>query len=114
MRAGKVASLFLMLILSGAATAASSAALSLNWFHQWNHASHPLVRLLVLWCIFVVVVSIFLLPLGIVCDRTLSKLRDHIDASAETGESRSPFVGLNWLTPVTSAFTRAIERFQQR
>lgn len=114
MRAGKVASLFLVLTLSVAATAASSAAFSLNWFHQWNHASHPAVRLLVLWCIFVVVVSIVMLPLGIVFDRTLSKLRDHIEANADPGESRSPFVGPSWLNPVTRAFTRAIERFQQR
>ncbi len=114
MRAGKVASLFLVLTLSVAATVASSAVFSLNWFHQWNHASHPVMRLLVLWCIFVVVVSVFLLPLGIVWDRTLSKLRDHLDESAEPGESRSPFVGPSWLSPVTSAFTRAIERFAQR
>lgn len=114
MRAGKVASLFLVLTLSVAATAASSAALSVNWFHQWSHASHPLVRSLVLWCIFVAVVSTVLLPLGIIFDRSLSKLRDHIAASADPGESRSPFIGPNWLSPVTSAFTRAIERFQQR
>ena len=87
MRAGKVASLFLVLILSVAATAASSAAFSLNWFHQGNLASHPVVRLLALWCIFVVVVSVVLLPLGIAFDRSLRKLRDHIQASGELGES---------------------------
>ena len=95
MRAGKVASLYLVLILSVAATAVSFAVLRLDWFQEWSHASQPVVRLLVLWCIFVVVVSGVLLPLGIVTDRSLGKLRNYIEANSDSRDPRSPFVGPN-------------------
>ncbi len=114
MRAGKVASLYLVLILSVAATAVSFAALRFDWFQEWSNASHPVVRLLVLWCIYVVVVSGVLLPLGIVTDRSLGKLRNYIEASSDSGDPRSPFVGPNWLRPVTGAFVGAIDRISQR
>jgi two-component system phosphate regulon sensor histidine kinase PhoR len=59
------------------------------------------------------VAALVFLPLGVIVDRSLARLRSFIESAAESAP-RTTYRGARWLRPVTRAFTNSIEQCHER
>ena len=118
MRAGKIASLVLVLIVTLVATGVRAFSF---WAFDLEQATAA-TRVLVFAAVIAGVALFVLFPIGIIVDRALSHLRQSIermshastpgaaprtDASASAAQSK-------WLKPLTRALVGAVDRFRQR
>ena len=105
MRAGKLASLGLVVIVTAVGTVLSLGGPMLPWM-----ASQPPV---VHWCIVAgglfLVCLVLLLPLGAALDRTVNRLMDYLEATGSPDGKATPFLGPKWVRPISGAFTMAVE-----
>jgi two-component system phosphate regulon sensor histidine kinase PhoR len=119
-RAGKIASLVLVLIVTAVATGVRAFSF---WVFELDQAS-PLTRGLVFASVVAAVSLLVLLPIGATLDRALSQLRhsienmSHSPASPGAPRQGGPAAGIiaqsKWMKPLTRALVGAVDRFRQR
>ncbi len=109
MRAGKIASLCLVLIVAAVGAVLSLLATSLPWLASM----HPVLRLCLTFLGLATVSAAILLPLGTTLDRTVARLRSYIEATG-TERRTATFWGPKWARPITRALIGAVEQFRQR
>ncbi len=113
MRAGRIASLCLVV-----AVAAVSAALSLLGVGRLVlPEAHPLLQ----WCVDFGAVAasaaLLVLPVGFALDRTAARLRSYLEARGapeEPAATAATLLGPRWARPVTGVFVDAVEEFRSR
>ena len=110
MRAGKIASLCLVLIVSAVGTALSFSASTVGWLA----AMPPMLRLCLLFGVLGLVCAALLLPVGAALDRTVTKLRSYIEATGAAEGRTATFYGPKWVGPISGALIGAVEQFRQR
>jgi two-component system phosphate regulon sensor histidine kinase PhoR len=109
MKAGKIASIILVLIVTAVATGAR-----MLMFSLWNlENSSPSVRLWTFAAVVACVTGCVLIPLGALLDHALANLGRYIEGAVKNDKAIS-MRGLRWFRPVTRAFTGAVDQFQQR
>ena len=116
MRAGKIASLCLILVLAMLATLATT--VRRLWFPpltQWIEARPPIGQILIVFAILCAAFALVIVPLGFAFDRSFARLRDSLASSTGAGKSGGVVCyGPRWLAPVTRAITGAIDRSIER
>lgn len=110
MNAGRTASLVLLVILAAAATAVSIGARSVPSVQT----AAPALQWLMIGAAVALVFAIILVPLGLALDRSIARLRTHIESTGATDEQPAALAGPKWLSPITRAITGAIDQFIQR
>ena len=110
MRAGKIASLGLVVVVAAVGSALSICASVIPWMVAMN----SVLRLALVFAVLGVVSAALLLPLGAALDRAASWLRDYLHASGADDVPVPGFTGPKWVTPITGAFISAVEQFRQR
>jgi two-component system, OmpR family, phosphate regulon sensor histidine kinase PhoR len=55
-----------------------------------------------------------LIPLGVLLDRSVSRVQHYIEGVATDEKHGGAYVGPQWLTPITHAFVGAVDQFHQR
>ncbi len=108
MRAGKFASLGLVLIVAAAGTALSHFADASGL----SSLSAP-ARIAVTFGLLAGACAALLLPLGAAIDRTVERLRSYLEASGST-DRQAAFYGPRWARPITGAFLGAVDQFRTR
>ena len=114
MKAGKFASLILILILAAMATILMAASLWQPRVHAWLHERPPLVQLVIIFGAFGLFCMLILFPAGMAFDRSMARLRDLIDSTGVEESKVAVYSGPRWLSPVTRAITGTVDRFVQR
>ncbi|UCD74989.1 MAG: PAS domain-containing protein [Phycisphaerales bacterium] len=112
MKAGKAASLVLIVALTVLAALASGLAESSGSF-PWARAHSTLWHSIFVASTVGLCFAIVLLPTGAALDRAIDKVRRFIE-EADASEKSPPYDGPRWLAPVTGAFTGAVDTFRQR
>ncbi len=110
MRAGKIASLGLVVVVAAVGSALSICASVIPWMVAMN----SVLRLALVFAVLGLVSAALLLPLGAALDRAASWLRDYLQASGADDGPVAGFTGPKWVTPITGAFISAVEQFRQR
>ncbi len=110
MKAGKIASLALVLIVAVVGTSLSFGA---SVFPALADQA-PALRVLLTFTGLAAVLVGLLLPLGMALDRTVTRLRSYIEATGAAEGKTTAFWGPRWVRPITSAFIGAVEQFRQR
>ena len=110
MRAGKSASLGLVLIVTTVGAAMTIGALTVPWLA----GLHPVFRVGLLTAALAIACTVMLLPMGIALDRSVIRLRDYLEATGSS-EGQPPAIGgPQWVRPISSAFVSAVDQFRQR
>jgi two-component system phosphate regulon sensor histidine kinase PhoR len=109
-RAGKTASLGLVLIVTAVGTALSICASAVPWMA----ALHPVIRLCLMFAVLGIICTALLLPLGIALDRSVIRLRSYLEATGSAGGKAPTFYGPKWVRPISGAFLSAVDQFRQR
>jgi two-component system phosphate regulon sensor histidine kinase PhoR len=108
-KAGRVASLGLVGVMTGFTALVCAIEATLPWGQSlsllWRVAAVAGVSLAVFTCI--------LLPFGLLLDRSIAGLRRYIE-NAACSEQTSTHAGPKWLEPITRALTGAVDQFRQR
>ena len=110
MRAGKITSLILVLIVTAVGTALSVSATAIPWLA----ALSPVLRTILSFTVIGLASTALLLPLGIAIDRNLTRLRSYIEATGSRDGQTATFAGPRWVRPITGAVIEAVEQFRQR
>lgn len=112
MKAGKIASLFLASVLGAVSAAICAFVLHVPELHASLHLNSPALESILLFVILFGTYALFLFPLGVSIDRSLSRLRQHLESTPEDriGE-KSLGEGPRWMRPVIGAFAAALDRF---
>ncbi len=109
MKAGKLASLGLVLTVTTVGTALSHSA-GLPWMADLS----PAFRLVLMAAVLGIVCTALLLPLGIALDRTVVRLQSYLKATGSSDAKLVTFYGPKWVRPITGAFISAVDNFRQR
>ncbi len=109
MRAGKIASLALVPVMAGIASAVYLASEGI----AGQGSTTPFWNLAITAGLAAVAFLVVLVPVGIQHDRSLAALKSFIE-SASADESVAPYVGPRWMHPITAAFTGEVDKFRQR
>jgi two-component system phosphate regulon sensor histidine kinase PhoR len=108
-KAGRVASLGLVVVMVGFAAGESAVQSTVPWLQSlaigWRIAGVAAIAALVFSCI--------LLPFGLLLDRSVADLRRYIEGAASTDQAPT-HAGPKWLEPITRALTGAVDQFRQR
>ncbi len=105
MRAGKFASLVLVLVVAAVGTAVSLLDSAIPWL-----SGLPAVGRLFLTFLSIGLVSAALLvPLGAALDKAVVRLRSYIEASGSAQGRTTIYAGPRWVRPITGAFVSALE-----
>ena len=110
MRAGKIASLSLVVIVTSVGTVLSLFASEVPWMAELE----PTPRLLLTFGVLGLVWTALLLPLGVALDRTVNRLQSYIETSGAPEAKTRTFYGPKWIRPITGAFISAVDQFRQR
>jgi two-component system phosphate regulon sensor histidine kinase PhoR len=112
--AGKVASLIVLLMLTGMAVLVWAGAEWIPALQQMPQAPRAAVCIGVLTLLFAGI----LVPVGATLDRWTVTLRGYMEGAASTadgpGGNRGAYHGPKWLRPVLRSFTGAVDQFRQR
>jgi len=109
-RAGKVASLGLVVIVTTMATALMYGAARIPWLASLD----PLARLAIFFGALGLVITALLLPLGHSLDRAAARLRSYLEASGTAEGQPAAFYTPKWARPIGGAFVSAMEQFRRR
>ena len=90
MKAGKIASLCLVLVLTIVAGLVCSAAIAGGWLD----ALSPTARLSLIFGVLGLSIAAILMPFGIILDRSLEKIRRAIQVCAESDEQSLTIAGV--------------------
>ena len=112
MKAGKIASLILVVGMTVLAAIASGVAESLESF-PWARAYGSLWQVIFVASTVGLCFVFVLFPTGRALDRAIEEVRRFIE-DAGTNDQPAPYSGPKWLNHVTGAFTVAIDQFRQR
>ncbi|MHC4081434.1 MAG: sensor histidine kinase [Planctomycetota bacterium] len=110
MRAGKTASLGLVLIVTTVGTALSIGASAVPSLA----ALHPVTRAGLTVAVLGIICTALLLPIGIAVDRSVTRLRSYLEASGSPGGQAPAFYSPRWVRPISGAFLSAVDQFRQR
>lgn len=108
MKAGKIASMLLVLMITAVATAGRLLAFSYFGLDSSTESTR-------LWAFIIdvgAVTAIVLIPLGIIIDRSMDNLGRFIEGSTTPATNSSR--GMRLFRPITRAFTGAVDQFQKR
>ncbi len=109
MRAGKIASLGLVLVVTTVGTVLSSGT-GMPWMAGLSSTAQTLVTAAVL----AAACTALLFPLGIALDRTVARLQNYLEATGSPDGQPATFYGPKWVRPITGAFISAVDQFRQR
>jgi len=109
LKAGKIFSLCIVVVVAGLAAAACAVAESLLPAGESGLSSHTLI---VSGAVALSIAAV-VIPLGVLLDRSVSHLRGYIE-STSSNDQMAEYNGPKWLSPVIHALTGAIDRFRQR
>jgi two-component system phosphate regulon sensor histidine kinase PhoR len=109
-RAGRTASLGLVLIVTAVGTALSICASTVPWMA----ALHPALRLCLMFAVLGIICTALLLPIGIALDRSVTRLRSYLEATGSAEGQAPAFYGPKWVRPMSGAFLSAVDQFRQR
>ncbi len=98
------------MVVTAVGTALSFGASEVAWL---AHLS-PAARMALMFGALAVACTTLLLPLGVVVDRIVGRLRDYLEASGTTEAQPPAFYGPKWVKPITGAFLGAVDQFRQR
>ena len=73
-----------------------------------------MLRLCLLFGVLGLVCAALLLPVGAALDRTVTKLRSHIEATGAAEGRTATFYGPKWVGPISGALIGAVEQIRQR
>jgi two-component system phosphate regulon sensor histidine kinase PhoR len=108
-KAGKIATMILVLMLTAMAGAVS-------WFaaeNAWIQNLHPVGRWSAVFGLIAISLTLVLVPLGMALDRTIEALQQSMLALAQGQESTS-ISGPRWLRPLTRSCLATAETFRTR
>lgn len=109
MKAGKIASLGLVLVVTAVGTVLSHGA-----GMPWMTGVSPAMRIVLTAAALAMACAVLLFPLGIVLDRTAARLQNYLEATGSPDGQPATFYGPKWMRPITSAFVGAVDQFRQR
>ena len=109
MKAGKIVSVCIILAMAGLAAAACIIVESLLSVRGLGPIGHALI----VSAVVALSLSVMLIPLSILLDRSVSTLRQYIE-TASSSERTAQYGGPKWLRPITHAFTGAVDQFRQQ
>ena len=110
MRAGKIASLGLVLVVAAVGTAVSFLTATVPELAGLP----PVLRHCLTFMAIGLVASGLLLPLGMALDRAVARLRSYLEASGTADGRPTIFAGPQWVRPITGAFVSTVEQFRER
>jgi two-component system phosphate regulon sensor histidine kinase PhoR len=109
LKAGKILSLCLMVVMAALAAVAFTAIESLPFVGGLSRVGHALI----VAGTVALSIGVVLLPLSVIVDRSVSDLRRYIESSGSGGHA-AEYEAPQWLRPIIHAFTGAVDRFRQR
>jgi two-component system phosphate regulon sensor histidine kinase PhoR len=109
-RAGKFASLVLVLVVAAVGTAVSLLESRVPWLAD----VHPILRLCLTFVGIALATAAVLFPVGLALDRAVVRLRSYIEASGAAEGRATFYAGPRLVRPVTGAFVSALEQFRER